>query len=125
MMGVVKAGELGKCCNRNLCSNPEPQISSSQAVLLDRYIEKAPVRKGSGCCQREGDWMRFLFILKNNLDKLQLPWTMLPSRYAGKLGMGGLSDASLMILLKLYQKQNKNALDAEINYPDVQMLVSV
>lgn len=48
---------------------------------------------------------------------------MLPSRHAGKLGMVGVSDTSLMILLTLYQKQNKNALDAEISYPDVQMPV--
>lgn len=45
---------------------------------------------------------------------------MLPSRYAGKLGMVGVSDASLMILFTLHQKQNKNALDAEISEPDVQ-----
>lgn len=56
-------------------------------------------------------------------DKLQLPWTILPSRYEVKLGMVEVSGASLMILLTLYQKQNKNALDAEINYPDVQMPV--
>lgn len=45
---------------------------------------------------------------------------MLPSRCAGKLCMVGVSDASLMILLTLYQKQNKNALDAEISYSDGQ-----
>lgn len=45
---------------------------------------------------------------------------MLPSRYAGKLGMVGVSDVSLMILLIFYQKQNKYSFDAEISYPDAQ-----
>lgn len=37
---MVKAGELGMCCNRSLSSDPALQISSSQAVLLNSYTEK-------------------------------------------------------------------------------------
>jgi len=46
VFGVVKTGEEDTCHNRSLSLNPAIWISSNQAALLNRYLEKSLAGKG-------------------------------------------------------------------------------